>query len=139
TILNQVVRYYNGLGQLGSEYQEHDAFSPVSGTVQYGYNFVATSGGPNQSLLVSITYPSGRMLRYNYNSGVDSTVGRVSSISDSSGTLESYSYLGLGTIVQRSQPQPGVVLSYNVPGGNPDGGDQYTGLDRFGRVVEQRW
>jgi hypothetical protein len=22
---------------------------------------------------------------------------------------------------------------------NGDGGDQYTGLDRFGRVVDQRW
>jgi hypothetical protein len=30
-------------------------------------------------------------------------------------------------------------MTYITPGGNPDGGDQYTGLDRFGRVVEQRW
>src|SRR5262249_43911989 len=36
-------------------------------------------------------------------------------------------------------PQPGVNQTYLTPGGNPDGGDQYTGLDRFGRVVEQRW
>src|SRR5438132_865668 len=26
-----------------------------------------------------------------------------------------------------------------ISGGNTDGGDQYTGLDRFGRVVEARW
>ena len=29
--------------------------------------------------------------------------------------------------------------SYVIPGGNADGGDPYTGLDRFGRVLEQRW
>src|SRR5262249_13755986 len=26
-----------------------------------------------------------------------------------------------------------------TPGGSGDGGDQYTGLDRFGRVVDQKW
>jgi len=32
-------------------------------------------------------------------------------------------------------------LTYIAQGGEPvgDGGDQYTGLDRFGRVVDQRW
>src|SRR5580658_9516958 len=30
-------------------------------------------------------------------------------------------------------------LTYYTSGGGGDGGDQYTGLDRFGRVVDQRW
>ncbi len=30
-------------------------------------------------------------------------------------------------------------LTYIAPGGSGDAGDQYTGLDRFGRVVDQRW
>jgi len=30
-------------------------------------------------------------------------------------------------------------LTYYTSGGSGDGGDQYTGLDRFGRVVDQRW
>jgi len=33
-------------------------------------------------------------------------------------------------------------LTYIQQSGSPpvgDGGDQYTGLDRFGRVVDQRW
>jgi RHS repeat-associated protein len=53
--------------------------------------------------------------------------------------LESYAYLGLGTVVTRSHPQSGVNQTYIIAGGNSDGGDQYTGLDRFGRVVEDRW
>ena len=40
-----------------------------------------------------------------------------------------------------SDPQPGIELTYVKLSGesNGDGGDQYTGLDRFGRVVDQRW
>ncbi len=30
-------------------------------------------------------------------------------------------------------------LTYYTAGGSGDAGDQYTGLDRFGRVVDQRW
>ena len=35
--------------------------------------------------------------------------------------------------------QPGVELTYYTSGGSGDAGDQYAGLDRFGRIVEQRW
>jgi RHS repeat-associated protein len=138
---NQVEDLYNGLGQLITEYQSHSGAVNTSTTpsVQYAYSFVTTSGGPNHSRLVSMTYPNGRVLNYNYNSGVDDRISRLSSISDSSATLEAYSYLGLNTVVARSHPQTGINQTYVIPGGNPDGGDQYTGLDRFGRVVEERW
>jgi RHS repeat-associated protein len=65
----------------------------------------------------------------------------LSSLSDASGTVESYDYLGLGTLVRRAHPQPGVDLTYIKQAGesNADAGDQYIGLDRFGRVVDQRW
>ena len=141
TIVNQVEQLYNGLGQLITEYQSHSGAVNVSTTpkVQYAYSFVGTSGGPNHSRIISMTYPNGRVLNYNYNSGVDDRISRLSSLSDSSATLEAYSYLGLSTIVQRSHPQNGVNETYIIPGGNTDGGDQYTGLDRFGRVVEVRW
>ena len=141
TIVNQVEDIYNGLGELITEYQSHSGAVNLSTTpkVQYAYSFVATSGGPNHSRLVSMTYPNGRVLNYTYNSGVDDRISRLSSLSDNSATLEAYSYLGLSTIVQRSHPQNGVNQTYIIPGGNSDGGDQYTGLDRFGRVVEKRW
>jgi RHS repeat-associated protein len=43
--------------------------------------------------------------------------------------------------VKRAHPQPGVDLTYIAQTGEPtgDAGDQYIGLDRFGRVVDLRW
>src|SRR5207237_4074892 len=99
------------------------------------------SGGANHSRLTSVTYPSGYVLTYNYSSGLNDSISRLSSLSDSTGTLESYSYLGLSTVVTRSHPQPGVDRTYVKQTGESNGaaGDQYTGLDAFGRVVDQRW
>src|SRR5207245_6572871 len=94
---------------------------------------------------VSMTYPNGRIINFNYNAGVDTTISRLSSISESIGNisiiLESYAYLGLGTVVLRAHGQPAIDLTYIKRSGesNGDAGDQYTGLDRFGRVVDQRW
>jgi len=55
-------------------------------------------------------------------------------------------YLGLGSVVQRTHPKFGappvnIGLTYTKQGAEPNGdaGDKYTGLDRFGRVVDQRW
>jgi RHS repeat-associated protein len=93
----------------------------------------------NQSRLTSITYPNGRVVNFNYNNGTDDRISRLSSLSSSGTTLESYSYLGLGTVVKRAHPQPNVDLTYITAGGSGDGGDQYTGLDRFGRVGDQKW
>src|SRR5260370_18726783 len=98
-------------------------------------------GGANNSRLVSMTSPDGRVLNYNYTTGLDDRISRLSSISDSRGTVEAYPYLGLGTVVVRSRPETGVNLTYVKQSGesNGDAGDRYTGLDRFGRVVDQRW
>ena len=65
----------------------------------------------------------------------------MTSLGDSGNTLESYSYLGLATIVKRAHPQSGVDLSYIKLTGESvgDAGDQYTGLDRFKRIVDHRW
>jgi RHS repeat-associated protein len=139
-IVNQVERTFNGLGQLVSEYQSHAGPVDHATTpqVQYSYNLMA--GGTNNSRLVSMTYPNGRVLNYNYNAGLDNSISRLSSISDNSATLESYTYLGLSTVVQRSHPQTGINLTYISPTGSTgDAGDKYTGLDRFGRIVEQAW
>src|SRR5207302_5698974 len=91
----------------------------------------------------SMTYPNGRVIDYNYASGLDASISRLSSISDSTGTLEAYSYLGLSTVVVRAQPQANLELTYVHQSGdssaNTDGGDPYTGLDRFGRVIDQYW
>ena len=79
------------------------------------------------------------MLTYNYSLGFNSDISWLSSVSDSTGTLESYDYLGQDTVVKRGHSQPGVDLTYIAASGTGDAGDQYTGLDRFGRVVDQQW
>src|SRR5262249_58130917 len=101
------------------------------------------------SVLVSMTYPNGRVLHYGYNTGVDDSISRLSFLADDDGAggvgthLEEYSYLGFSMVVQRAHPESGVDLSYIQQPGDPfastDGGDQYTGLDRFGRVIDQLW
>jgi RHS repeat-associated protein len=140
SVVNQVQQAYNGLGQLITEYQSSSGTVNTGSTpnVQYAYSQMA--GGANHSRLISMTYPNGRVLNFNYN-GVDDTISRLSSISDTSATLEASTYLGLDTVVKRAHPQPGVDLTYIKRSGeaNGDAGDQYAGLDRFGRVVDQRW
>ncbi len=55
-------------------------------------------------------------------------------------TLEAFKYLGAGTVIERSRPEVNVTLSMvSLSGTTGDAGDKYTGLDRFGRVVDQRW
>jgi len=148
SIVNQVQRAFNGLGQLTGEYQEHTGAVVIGTTpeVQYAYNQMA--GGANNSRLTSMTYPSGRKVDYVYNSGIDAAISRLSAVADDASgspgtTLEGYIYLGLGTIVTRAHPQPGVDLTYvqqsSDSRANADGGDRYTGLDRFGRVIDQNW
>ncbi len=143
SIVNQVEDLYNGLGQLTTEYQSHSGAVNPNTTPSVQYAYTEMSGGQNNSRLVSMTYPNGRVLNYVYNTGLDSTISRLSALSDSSATLESYLYLGLGTVVERDHPQDGVNLTYIQQTGdnqaNHDGGDQYTGLDRFGRVIDQFW
>ena len=146
-VLNYVVNAYNGLGQITSQEQVHGGSGPgslTSGTVSYAYD------SDNGSRLISMTYPNGRVEDYQYVSVLDAAISRISAIADDYDYLggdtplpvQSYSYLGVGTIVQELDAN-GVALSYIQQSGDTlagsDGGDQYTGLDRFGRVVDQNW
>jgi RHS repeat-associated protein len=141
SIVNQVQDVFNGLDQLTGEYQSHSGAVNTSTTPEVQYAYVDMASGANNSRLTSITYPNGYVLTYNYASGVDNTISRLTSLSDSTGTLQTYSYLGLDTLVIMNDTQPGIELTYVKQSGesNGDGGDQYTGLDRFGQVVDQRW
>ena len=139
-IVNQVKREFNGLGQLTTEWQSHSgAVTGSTPKVQYGYSEMAS--GANHSRPTSVTYPNGRVIASNYDSGLDSNVSRLSSLSDGATTLEGYEYLGLSNVVERSHPESGIDLSYIKRSGESNGaaGDQYTGLDQFGRIIDQRW
>jgi RHS repeat-associated protein len=125
SVVNQVERAYNGLGQLTTEWQAASGAvnTSTSPAVRYAYSDMA--GGADHSRLTSVTDPSGYELTYTYASGPDDGVSRLSSLSDATGTLEAYSYLGPGTVVGRSHPQPGIDQSYV--------------LDSLGRVYVQSW
>ena len=118
TIVNQVQQAYNGLGQLTREWQSH-AGAVTQGTlsVQYYYSFVLNSGGsaPNHSRLTDILYPDGTEVQYGYNSGVDNDISRVSYIAMPN-YVESYTYLGLDTIVSPDaylvERRPGAELCH---------------------------
>lgn len=148
SIVNQVTDAYNGFGQLTTQQQNLDPTNGVSGTVQYNHS-ETNSGTENDSRLTSMVYPGGRVVDYGYTQTLDAAISRVDEIKDdSSGTvLEAYAFLGLRTIVQRSHPETGIDLTYIQQSGDPNpppsyaanGGDRYTGLDRFGRVVDQYW
>ena len=145
TATNQVARAYNGFGQLASEWQSHTGLVNQSTTprVQYAYS-LGTSG--NHSRRTGVTYPDGYAVSYTY-SGIDDAVSRLTSLtglpatgSTTPVTLEAFKYLGAGTLIERSRPEVNVALSMvSQSGGTGDAGDQYTGLDRFGRVADQRW
>ncbi|MDB5313221.1 MAG: hypothetical protein JWO38_7423, partial [Gemmataceae bacterium] len=140
SIVNQVQRAFNGFGQLTAEYQAVGGAVNTSTTpvVQYAYTEMAS--GANHSRLTSVTYPDGYVVNYTYGSGLDTSISRLTSLTDSTGTLESYKYLGLGTVVERDHPGSGVNLTYISPTSSTgDAGDVYVGLDRFGRVVDQNW
>src|SRR5438876_10466235 len=51
-------------------------------------------------------------------------------------TVLGIEYLDLNTVVYRTNPETFMTL---IGSGTGDAGDQYTGLDRFGRVVDLTW
>jgi RHS repeat-associated protein len=153
-VVNQVQDVYNGLGQLTGEYQSHSGAVVIGGmnpTPEVQYVYTQMAGGVNNSRQTKMIYPNDHILWFGYNTGsgsagLDDRISRVSFLADDNGMgapgqhLEEETYLGLGTVVKRAHPQSGVDLTYiNQSGGSTDAGDQYTGLDRFGRVADQAW
>jgi RHS repeat-associated protein len=145
TAVNQVTRAYNGFGQLTSEWQAHTGLVSTATTPRVQYAYSQALGG-NHSRLTRTTYPSGYAVDYAYAAGIDSAVSRPTSLSGQRAntttpvTLEAFRYLGSGTVIERSRPEVNVTLSMvNFSGATADAGDKYTGLDRFGRVADQRW
>lgn len=155
-VVNDVRFAYNEFGQLIADYQAHDGAVNTSTTpkVQYGY----ADGSANTVRSTSMTYPNGRVLTYDYGiaSGIDDSTSRVASLVDDDGSsthLVDYSYLGMGgsaqsvdapfgqgfVIADYTQPETKWTLADLSGANDPDTGDIYTGLDRFGRVKDNRW
>jgi len=135
-VLNQVQRAYNGLGQVKAEYQEHDgAVDAATPQVQYAYS----SATYDSSVLTGITYPSGKVVTYNYGD-LNGHGLRVNSVQEG-GRSYAFSYLGWGTLVAANYTSNTLRYSLLAESGESvgEGGDLYRGLDRFGRVTQLRW
>ncbi|MCX5673920.1 MAG: autotransporter-associated beta strand repeat-containing protein [Planctomycetota bacterium] len=144
-VVNQVAFAYNGWGMVSESRQEHagevDQDTPV---VQYAYDDTDPSphGAVPYVRLESVTYPdAGRAAYYNYPAagtvgGVLSRLDNIASCDDpeEEDTFVAYTYLGAGTITQVEHPavEGGLTLTYGSAG-------NYTGWDRFSRVVDQKW
>jgi YD repeat-containing protein len=140
----QVSWTYNGLGDQATQ-TTRSHFTGGVGSVNFAYGFNA-SGTENHSRLTSMTYPGNRVVTYDYGTSgsVNDKISRINAIKDGTTTLEQYSYLGLSTVVERDRPQPQTKLTFIAQGSgdvasDSGAGDPYVGLDRFGRVVDQRW
>ncbi len=138
TILNEVRYVYNPFGQLTADYQSHSGAVDMVTTPKVAYTY--TDGSSSHIRPTQLVYPNGRLLRYEYSSGTDDALNRVSLLADDAsgaiGThLAEYSYLGLGQFVQVTYPEPN--LRYDLAHGPGD--DPYAGLDRFDRIVDLVW
>jgi YD repeat-containing protein len=143
-IVNQVQFTYNDFAQLTADYQSHSGAVNTSTTpkVQYGY----ANGSANTIRPTTLTYPDGRVLTYDYGStdSMSDALSRIASIVDDdagSTHLADYSYLGLSTFVETDYTEPDIkyTLVGTAGGNDPDTGDIYRGLDRFGRIKDSYW
>ena len=126
------------MSQLTREYQSHSGSVNTAATLHVDYTYRTLAQG---SRLTALTYPNGRVVTYNYGTtgSLDDTLGRLTSLSDSSGILESYTYLGLSTVVQRANPAATLTYLSADHAATSDSADPYVGFDRFGRILCQRW
>ncbi|MFO0060308.1 MAG: RHS repeat domain-containing protein, partial [Planctomyces sp.] len=144
SIVNDTKFTYNSFGQLTADYQSHSGAvnTGSSPKVQYAY----ASGSANTIRPTTVTYPNGRVVTYGYDSSnsMADALSRVAAVIDDDGGathLADYSYLGQQSFVETDYTQPDVkyTLIGTAGGDDPDTGDIYRGLDRFGRIKDSDW
>lgn len=142
TLVNEVARSYDAFNQLAEDAQSHNGEVDGS-TPKVGYTYA--DGTANTTRRLSLTYPSGKLITMSYGatSSADDRLSRLAGVTldGESGALGEFTWMGAGRLVELSMPQPGLALSYRHASGEPagDGGDPYSGYDRFGRTVDMRW
>lgn len=116
-VLNEVMYTYNANQDLHRIYQSHSGAVNTNTTpyIEYGYSPLV------RGRLATVTYPSGKILTYNYDA-----LGRVNAIQDGQQTVVSYGIDGAGRLLQVTYNEPGLSLDY-VGGG----------MDRHARVAEE--
>ena len=136
SIVDEVEYAYTRHG--GVEYFYQDMNSAVNTgagdhySIQYGWEL--STGGRESWRRTGVILPSGNTLTYQYSSGIDDEVSRLSIIKDDSLRLAEYDYLGYTRVVGQTYAIPDLMQEYY---GSTSG--DYSGFDRFGRVVRSRW
>ena len=134
TIANQVNLAYNGFGHVVKSRQAHSGAGSGS-TIGPGY---AYDDGDLMARLTTLTYPQTSAVTYTYNTGLDSTVSRISALTVSSADIVDYSYLGFNTpVIVDYAADPEIRLDYTK--GADSGSETYKSFDRFGRVTLHNW
>ena len=141
SVLNQVQNVYNDFGQQTHSYQSHAGSVDLMNTptVQYSY----ASGSANTIRMTGMTYPDGRGLSVDYGTAgdINDASSRVQSLKFTAEafSLADYQYLGASGFVNQASSQPGISWTLYGAGTDPDTGDIYSGLDRFGRIDNCLW
>ena len=135
-------RFLIPFGQLVADRQSHDG-AAGSATPAVGYEY--TNGSGNQVRPTAITYPDGRKVDvlYGASGGTGEMLPRIDSlqVNGEVDPFAAYTWMGAGVAARVDLPAPGVKLTYLGQGSGTEGdaGDTVNGLDRFGRVQDQRW
>ncbi|MEP1644444.1 RHS repeat-associated core domain-containing protein, partial [Rhodopirellula bahusiensis] len=103
-----------------------------------------TDGSRNVLRPSATVYPNGREVALNYGTSgsiTDEMNQESSLVDDDSTVLAAYDYLGQGTFVEQNSTEADLRYTLVSPtlSTDPDTGDIYSGLDRFGRVKDVRW
>ncbi len=79
-MVNEVQFAYNSFAQLVADYQEHGGAVNTSMSPKVEHQYTAGSAGHNRP--TKMIYPNGRILHYDYRSGTEDAINRISLLAD---------------------------------------------------------
>jgi len=143
SIVDEVKFSYDGWGEIARFEQDRNSAVGAGGSIddyEVSYAYEKATGGRNTIRKTAQTLPSGNVITLIYNGSGgdhDDSASRVTQIRDDAVRLASYWYLGAGRVVGTRYSEPSVMrhqwtASTGVTSTYPD-------LDRFGRIVRDRW
>ena len=99
SVLNEVKSAYNDFNQKITEWQEHGGAVNTSTSLKVQYSYA--SGSANTVRPTGITYPNGTAITTAYGGTIADAISRPDAVKESTTTLASFAYLGLGTLVDQ--------------------------------------
>ncbi|GIW76470.1 MAG: hypothetical protein KatS3mg104_1533 [Phycisphaerae bacterium] len=141
TIINQVKTTFDGWGNVIKSEQDHaGAVSGSTPSVQYAYADGASGGAAKYVRLDTITYPNGRVIKYNYNTtgSDDDVLSRVDTIRDNTASKDLVEYNWIGAYdMAGEEKHPSISGGLTLTWGF--GGNLMLGWDRFERILKHQW